>query len=229
MVQQFPVSTLEAISDRVSNHDGSTGSLECKGHRQLPLSINDVGGKSVIYIAKPIRPHAAKVAARSVVEDSLNPIRRYHSVGFLREAASMLQRCHPSFARQNELMLNRTTVAARLARSPPTKANRVQSPAGSPDFRKWKSCRTMPLVSGFSRGSPISPAPPILRRSIFASITLIGSQDLACVFLIHCNYGPQLRVQRKTTLCLCKNSVLVKASGREVGPFKEATPVFQRQ
>ncbi|KAJ8877237.1 hypothetical protein PR048_021691 [Dryococelus australis] len=45
-------------------------------------------------------------------------------------------------------------VAERLARSPPTKANRAQSPAGSPDFRKWESCRTMPLVGGFSRGSP---------------------------------------------------------------------------
>ncbi|KAJ8880213.1 hypothetical protein PR048_016679 [Dryococelus australis] len=43
-------------------------------------------------------------------------------------------------------------------RSPPTMAIRVQSPAGSPDFRMWKSCRTMPLVGGFSRGSPVSPA-----------------------------------------------------------------------
>ncbi|KAJ8891557.1 hypothetical protein PR048_004085 [Dryococelus australis] len=50
------------------------------------------------------------------------------------------------------------TVAERLARSPPTKANRVQSPAGSPDFRRWESCRTIPLVGGFSRGFPISPA-----------------------------------------------------------------------
>ncbi|KAJ8874116.1 hypothetical protein PR048_024957 [Dryococelus australis] len=49
------------------------------------------------------------------------------------------------------------TVAERLARSPPTKANRVQSPDGSPDFRKSESCRTMPLVGGFSRGSPVSP------------------------------------------------------------------------
>ncbi|KAJ8891137.1 hypothetical protein PR048_010651 [Dryococelus australis] len=40
-------------------------------------------------------------------------------------------------------------------------ANRVRSPAGSrPDFRKLESCRTMPLVGGFSRGSPVSPAPP---------------------------------------------------------------------
>ncbi|KAJ8883873.1 hypothetical protein PR048_015728 [Dryococelus australis] len=37
------------------------------------------------------------------------------------------------------------------------KANWVQSPAGSPDFRKWEPCRTMPLVSGYSRGSPASP------------------------------------------------------------------------
>ncbi|KAJ8897968.1 hypothetical protein PR048_003328 [Dryococelus australis] len=61
----------------------------------------------------------------------------------------------------------------------PTKANRVQSLAGSPDFRKCESCRTMPLVGGSSRGSPASPTPSFRRRSIFISITLIGSQDLA--------------------------------------------------
>ncbi|KAJ8877553.1 hypothetical protein PR048_022008 [Dryococelus australis] len=39
-----------------------------------------------------------------------------------------------------------------LACSPSTKANRVQPPAGSlQDLRKWKSCRTMPLVGEFSR------------------------------------------------------------------------------
>ncbi|KAJ8871562.1 hypothetical protein PR048_027888 [Dryococelus australis] len=70
------------------------------------------------------------------------------------------------------------TVSKRLARSPPTKANRVQSPAGSSDFRKWESCRTMPLVGGFSQGSPVYPAPSFRRRSIFTSITLIGPEDL---------------------------------------------------
>ncbi|KAJ8874972.1 hypothetical protein PR048_022862 [Dryococelus australis] len=44
---------------------------------------------------------------------------------------------------------------------------------------KWESCRTMPLVGGFSRGYPVSPAPLVRRRSIFTSDTLIGSQDLA--------------------------------------------------
>ncbi|KAJ8883944.1 hypothetical protein PR048_015800 [Dryococelus australis] len=71
------------------------------------------------------------------------------------------------------------TVAERLARSPPTKANWVQSPSESPDFRKWESCRMMPLVGEFSQGSPVFPAPSFRCRSIFTSITLIGSQDLA--------------------------------------------------
>ncbi|KAJ8872217.1 hypothetical protein PR048_025819 [Dryococelus australis] len=73
------------------------------------------------------------------------------------------------------------TVAERLARWPPTKANWAQSPAGPPDFRMWESCRTMTLVSGFTRGSPASPAPPpqFRRCSIFTSIILIGSQALA--------------------------------------------------
>ncbi|KAJ8894043.1 hypothetical protein PR048_006653 [Dryococelus australis] len=70
-------------------------------------------------------------------------------------------------------------VTERLARSPPTRANPVQAPAGSPDFRKWESCRMMPLVGGFSHKSPVSPTPSFRRCSIFTSITLIGSQELA--------------------------------------------------
>ncbi|KAJ8867283.1 hypothetical protein PR048_031082 [Dryococelus australis] len=70
------------------------------------------------------------------------------------------------------------SVAERLARPPPTRANRAQCPAESPDFLKWESCRTMPLVGGASRGSPVFPAPSFRCRSIFTSITLIGSQDL---------------------------------------------------
>ncbi|KAJ8893332.1 hypothetical protein PR048_005923 [Dryococelus australis] len=70
------------------------------------------------------------------------------------------------------------TAAERLACPPPTNANRVQSPPGSPDFSKWESCRMMPLVGVFSRESPVSPAPSFRCYSIFISITLIGSQDL---------------------------------------------------
>ncbi|KAJ8883367.1 hypothetical protein PR048_015210 [Dryococelus australis] len=46
------------------------------------------------------------------------------------------------------------------------------------DFRMWESCGTMPLIGGFSRGSPVSPALSFRRHSIIISITLIGSQDL---------------------------------------------------
>ncbi|KAJ8889779.1 hypothetical protein PR048_009282 [Dryococelus australis] len=59
-------------------------------------------------------------------------------------------------------------VAKRLACSPPTKANRVQSPAVG-----------ISLVSGFSRGSPISLAISFRRCSVLTLITRIGSQDLA--------------------------------------------------
>ncbi|KAJ8878645.1 hypothetical protein PR048_019228 [Dryococelus australis] len=50
------------------------------------------------------------------------------------------------------------------------------------DLRKWKSCRMMPLVGEFSRGS-LNPPPPrstlsFRHCSIFTSITLIGSLDL---------------------------------------------------
>ncbi|KAJ8877259.1 hypothetical protein PR048_021713 [Dryococelus australis] len=48
----------------------------------------------------------------------------------------------------------------------------------TPDFRMWESCRTMPLVGGFSRGSPVFPILSFRRCSILTSITLIGSQDL---------------------------------------------------
>ncbi|KAJ8883046.1 hypothetical protein PR048_014885 [Dryococelus australis] len=71
-----------------------------------------------------------------------------------------------------------TVYYARLQRSPPIKANRVQIPAGPlPNFRMWEPCRTMSLVTGFSRGSPVSPrllhtgAAPYSPR-----FTLIGSQ-----------------------------------------------------
>ncbi|KAJ8882053.1 hypothetical protein PR048_018541 [Dryococelus australis] len=46
------------------------------------------------------------------------------------------------------------------------------------DFRVWESCRTMPLVGGFSQGSPVSSAISFRRRSILTSIALTGSQAL---------------------------------------------------
>ncbi|KAJ8880331.1 hypothetical protein PR048_016798, partial [Dryococelus australis] len=46
-------------------------------------------------------------------------------------------------------------------------------------FNSRPGHRTMPLVGGFPRGSPVSPAPSCWRCSMFTSITLIGCQDLS--------------------------------------------------
>ncbi|KAJ8872414.1 hypothetical protein PR048_026018 [Dryococelus australis] len=63
--------------------------------------------------------------------------------------------------------------------SPLTWANRFRFPTGShPDFRMWDSCRTMPLVGGFSRGFPV--LPPFHSGTVPYSphFILVGSQDL---------------------------------------------------
>ncbi|KAJ8883162.1 hypothetical protein PR048_015002 [Dryococelus australis] len=54
---------------------------------------------------------------------------------------------------------------------PSTKANRARFPARSPpDFRVWESNRTMPLVGGSPRRSPVSPALEFRRCSIITSL-----------------------------------------------------------
>ncbi|KAJ8886292.1 hypothetical protein PR048_012502 [Dryococelus australis] len=41
----------------------------------------------------------------------------------------------------------------------------------TPYFRKWESCRTMPLVGGFSRGFPVSPATSFRRAPYLLQLT----------------------------------------------------------
>ncbi|KAJ8875313.1 hypothetical protein PR048_023208 [Dryococelus australis] len=116
-------------------------------------------------------------------------------------------------------------VAALIALSPPTKANRAQSPAGSPDFRKWESCRTIPLIDGSSRGSPVSPTPSFRRRSIFTSNTLIGSRDLAVKnrpnIFTHSNWSSDGRIVEESaslpTRLLSPRSPVIQAQpGRQI-------------
>ncbi|KAJ8895233.1 hypothetical protein PR048_000558 [Dryococelus australis] len=94
-------------------------------------------------------------------------------------------------------LLSGAAVTKRLDCPPSTKANRVQSPAGSlPDSRKWESCRTMPLVGGVFNGDLPFPPPlhsgaaPFSLRS-----TLIGSQDLVV------KSRPNLSAQHKRSNC----------------------------
>ncbi|KAJ8890172.1 hypothetical protein PR048_009679 [Dryococelus australis] len=76
------------------------------------------------------------------------------------------------------------TIANRHSASEqPLLASRLGEPGSipgrvTPDFRKWESCRLIPHVGGFSRGSPVSPALAFQRCSIILHFTLNGSQDL---------------------------------------------------
>ncbi|KAJ8874189.1 hypothetical protein PR048_025031 [Dryococelus australis] len=96
-------------------------------------------------------------------------------VAWLRSASCLLY-CRPAGPNRSSLRFRRTAAdTRRLACSPPTNQT-----GPLPDFRILESGRTVPLVSGFSRGSPVPPVLPFRRCSILTSITLIGSQDLAC-------------------------------------------------
>ncbi|KAJ8894339.1 hypothetical protein PR048_006965 [Dryococelus australis] len=73
-----------------------------------------------------------------------------------------------------------SAVAERLACSPPTKANRVQSPAGSlPDFRTWESFRTMPLVGGVFSGISVPQSPSSALKTSLLRAAQISSLPLS--------------------------------------------------
>ncbi|KAJ8872212.1 hypothetical protein PR048_025814 [Dryococelus australis] len=68
------------------------------------------------------------------------------------------------------------------------KANRVRFPGGGslPDFRKWESCRTMPLIHGvFFTGSPIfSPALAFRHCSVLTSLHRHRLSGLSVVYYV---------------------------------------------
>ncbi|KAJ8874899.1 hypothetical protein PR048_022789 [Dryococelus australis] len=106
---------------------------------------------------------------------------------------------HQAILHLSYLVILGATVTERLARSPPTNVNRVQSPAGSPGLSQVgivpDDAVGRRVFSGISR----FPAPSFRRRSIIISITLIGSQDLTIqsppnLFIsLHFNTGSGLR------------------------------------
>ncbi|KAJ8881159.1 hypothetical protein PR048_017632 [Dryococelus australis] len=96
-----------------------------------------------------------------------------------------------------------SAVGERLDCSPPTKANRVQSPAGLlPDFRKWKLCRTMPLVGGFSWGSSVYPPFHSGAAPFSPRFTLIGSQDFVVKSGMDCHIFCEIVVCANTRISI---------------------------
>ncbi|KAJ8871985.1 hypothetical protein PR048_028325 [Dryococelus australis] len=85
------------------------------------------------YLISKVRNYKATPKARDELDASWLLVEVRHLDRATRQLASL---AHFTFAAPNPIDLG-AKVAERLARSPPTKANRFQSPAGSPDFRKW--------------------------------------------------------------------------------------------
>ncbi|KAJ8882325.1 hypothetical protein PR048_014127 [Dryococelus australis] len=81
--------------------------------------------------------------------------------------------------------------------SPLNKTNRVQSPIGSlRNFCKWEPCQTMPLVGGFSLGSPVCATLALRRCSILTSFPLHRLSKPRCDVQPHC-----WRANRFSDLC----------------------------
>ncbi|KAJ8867565.1 hypothetical protein PR048_031367 [Dryococelus australis] len=114
---------------------------------------------------------AAVPAARGRVKNGISPRKpadqRHHPVRFPHAKFRERSRWESDSVRLTTVRVDFSssynslgaTMTERLACSSPTKAIRVQSPYWiTPDFRMWESSRTIPLVGGISRGSPVSPA-----------------------------------------------------------------------
>ncbi|KAJ8890719.1 hypothetical protein PR048_010228 [Dryococelus australis] len=78
-------------------------------------------------------------------------------------------------------------IVERLACSPPAKATRI-----TPYFRMWDSCRTMPLVGGFSRNLPFPPplhpgAAPYSPQSHVSALktSMFRAVQISCFSLTH--------------------------------------------
>ncbi|KAJ8877813.1 hypothetical protein PR048_022271 [Dryococelus australis] len=99
-------------------------------------------------------------------------------------------------------------------------SNSVRSPAGSlPDFRTWGSWRTMPLFGGFSRGSPVSPAPSFCCCSILTpkspSSALKNSLGRGGAVIRHRRTGFDSRLGRSRIFARSRPSGDFRVCGRE--------------
>ncbi|KAJ8888439.1 hypothetical protein PR048_007929 [Dryococelus australis] len=88
----------------------------------------------------------------------------------------VIQACVPGLANEHNGtsgqagMVGRVGVVARLFAYHLGGPGPIRGWVALPDFRVWESCRTMPLVGGFSRGSPFPTALSFRRCSILASL-----------------------------------------------------------
>ncbi|KAJ8872342.1 hypothetical protein PR048_025946, partial [Dryococelus australis] len=143
------------------------GSLSehCTGHREVVgvavFQRHGLNSRAVIRAAASERTAEAGVyiGLWSLAYGSLNsrdfPIPKYKAGDHKEDLQYVTESPKPAIqVYASEAVVK---LSYRLARSLPTKANRVQSPARSPDFRMWGLCRTMPLVADFLGDLPFPP------------------------------------------------------------------------
>ncbi|KAJ8866170.1 hypothetical protein PR048_033694 [Dryococelus australis] len=100
----------------------------------------------------------------------------------------------------NPASRSRGVVVVRLLAFQPL-ANRVRFLTGSLlGFSKWESCRTMPLVGGFSRGSPVPPHPciPALLHTHLASPSSVLKTSIST---------PHGRALQESEFCLWRQTM----------------------
>ncbi|KAJ8865933.1 hypothetical protein PR048_033456 [Dryococelus australis] len=140
----------------------SGGFLLRSAHSTFP---GDLEADSTVVESLPWGSGSAEVGHRSRESVQMPNDRSYRELEPHRIGRNGVKGVYPNITTLN-FFIGGATVTERLDCSPPTKANR------------WESSRMTPMIGGFSRGSPISPAISFRRCSILTSITLIGSQDL---------------------------------------------------
>ncbi|KAJ8870790.1 hypothetical protein PR048_027089 [Dryococelus australis] len=145
---------------------------------EMILDKRVVEWRAIAYLVYTVKRHdgnTARIARRSDEELGVR-------VSVARIAPSLLDHGHSViFWKAHSPSFSEAEVAERLDCSPPTKAKRAQSPAGSlPDFRNWESCRTMALVGGFSLESSGIPALAFQRCSILTSFHKHRLSRLRC-------------------------------------------------
>ncbi|KAJ8866651.1 hypothetical protein PR048_032512 [Dryococelus australis] len=129
-------------------------------------------GRSYLLECRRLQPQPRCVlvqtgadVGRPAVLTKLSPVGEFLLVAPRRQLRRVCRRDFVSVARVGNT--DARLLAGLAGGSPPIKANRVQSPAGSlPEFRKPESCRRYRCLAGFSRGSPVSPALSFRRCSI---------------------------------------------------------------
>ncbi|KAJ8890310.1 hypothetical protein PR048_009818 [Dryococelus australis] len=165
-------------------------SLAFEESRKLLAGESDSGWTSVHQLlrrylpAKQFLQHAKAIASlpRCIQRRPRNLIEHFGALGTtqITSTPSPNLRSSLSLAPPNIfLMGGRGGVVVELLASLQGEPGSI--PCGAtPEFRMWESCRTMSLVGGFSRGSPVSPALAFRRYSTVYSprFTLIGCQDL---------------------------------------------------